>query len=362
MSTPRLPQVQRLIGLARSNGIDVRTTLLRVLVDQFVAERHHPAAEITRFGELCLHLLAKADEADRRLVAEKLADHPETPLAVARRLARDVAPVAAPILMRSQVISDDDMFLAVQSGDPAKALAVARRADLGLAALVALEDFDDPDVRRALAARVGREAPPEPAGPPRPPEADLGERFLAGNPEERESLIAGLVLGTGGAPEANLPEAPPSLEMAALSRREGALGRALAEALRIAPDLAERIASDPHGEPLVVAARALDLGREAATRILLFAHTAIGTNVERVHGLTGLYEVLPRATALALVGSWQAASGAQAKPRTVRHVPVHALDASDRVGARQAATPAGRGGQRRETPLTTVRNRLGEKG
>ena len=261
MSTPRLPQVQRLIGLARSNGIDVRATLLRVLVDQFVAERHHPAAEVTRFGELVLHLLDKADEADRRLVAEKLADHPQTPCIVARRLARDSAEIAAPILERSAAITDDDMFLAVQSGDPAKARAVARRADLGLAALVVLEDMDDPQVRQALADRIGGTVQPV-AGPREPVDADLGRRFLAGSPDERETLIAGLVLGASH-PEPgplSMSEAGPSLEMAALSRREGALARAIAETFRLSLQTAERIAADPNGEPLVVAARALDLG------------------------------------------------------------------------------------------------------
>ena len=357
-----MPQVQRLIGLARSNGIDVRATLLRVLVDQFVAERHHPAAEVTRFGELVLHLLDKADDTDRRLVAEKLADHPQTPCAIARRLARDAAEIAAPILERSAAITEDDMVQAVRSGDPAKARAIARRADLGLTALVVLEDMDDLQVRQALAARVGVTI--EPVAEPRAPvDADLGRRFLDGSPDERETLIAGLVLGLGHpeAPQPNLTETGPSLEMAALSRRDGALARALSETFRISAATAERIASDPHGEPLVVAARALDVGREAATRILLFAHASVGTSVQRVHGLTALYDVLPRVAALTLVESWQAADRAAAKPRTGRHVPVHAMDGSDRVGARQASTPAVRSGARRETPLAAIKNRLGDK-
>lgn len=357
-----MPQVQRLIGLARSNGIDVRTTLLRVLVDQFVAETHHPAAEVTRFGELVQHLLDKADATDRRMVAEKLADHPQTPCIIARRLARDSAEIATPILERSGALSDDDMFLAVQSGDPAKARAVARRADLGLAALVVLEDMDDYQVREALAARIGATITPQ-AELKAPVDVDLGHRFLEGSPDARETILAGLALGLSH-PEPGQPrvsETGPSLEMAALSRREGALARAIAETFRISLQTAERIAADPDGEPLVVAARALDLGREATTRILLFAHTAVGTSVERVHGLTALYDVLPRSAALTLISSWQAADRQVAKPRTGRHVSVHAPDASDRVGARQASTPAARSGPRRQTPLTTVKNRLGDK-
>ncbi len=346
MSPPRLPPVQRLIGLARSNGVDVRPTLLRVIVDQFVAEPQHPAAEVTRFGELVLHLIGRADEAERAVVAAKLADHPQTPAAVARRLAADIAAVAAPILARSTALSDDDQFLAVRSGDPDKALAIAGRADLGLAALVALEDFDDPRIRAALAARIGVEpAAPRRGADTRP--ADLGAAFLAGSTAQRETMIAELVLRPPPAMGAMPSDSQRAIELAALSRRDGAIATALAELLQLDRDTAERIADDQGGEPLIVVARALDLGREAASRILLFAHQAVGTSVARVYDLTALYDVLPRQAALAILRSWQGMkAGAQAPARAARHQPVLAQDASDRIGARQASSVAARAAPR----------------
>ncbi|QCI66517.1 hypothetical protein [Phreatobacter stygius] len=361
MSTPRLPHVQSLIGLARSNGIDVRQTLLRILVDQFVAEPHHSAAEITRFGELALHLIVKADEDDRAIIAAKLADHPQTPTAVARKLATDTIRVAFPILSRSMALSDDDMFLAVRSGDAERALAVASRADLGLAALVALEDMDDPRVAAALTARLSGPPLVATATPAAAKVSDVGRRFLDATPDARESIIAGLALETSGG--AGFPisgaETGQSIELAALSRRPGALADALAQDLRIDAATARRIADDEAGEPLVVAARALDLGREAATRILLFAHAAVGTSVGRVYGLTALYDAMPRVVALALVQSWRdAAALPTTAQRHGRHVPVHALDGSERTGARQAASPVGRPAQRMASPLRPASLRL----
>jgi hypothetical protein len=342
MSPPRLPHVQRLIGLARSNGVDVRPTLLRVIVDQFVAERQHPAAEVTRFGELTLHLLARAQEAERAIVSAKLADHPQTPAALARRLAADTAAVAIPVLARSLALSDDDQFLAVRSGDPDKALAVAGRADLGLAALVALEDFDDPRIRAALAARIGVDPPPvRRATDGRP--ADLGTAFLDAATAQRETIIAELVLRPPPA-IGSMPSDPErAVELAALSRRDGAIALALAELLALDPDTAAGIAGDEGGEPLIVVARALDLGREAASRILLFAHEAVGTSVARVYDLTALYDVMPRQAALAILRSLQSVKrAAQTPARAPRHAPVLAQDASDRIGARQASSSAGR--------------------
>ncbi|MBL8568759.1 MAG: hypothetical protein JNK84_06700 [Phreatobacter sp.] len=339
---PRLPQVQRLIGLSRSNGVDVRPTLLRVVVDQFVAEPHHGAAEVTRFGELVLHLLDRADESERAIVAAKLAPHPQTPTALARRLAADVPAVACPVLAQSPALSDDDQFLAVRSGDAEKAAAVASRADLGLAALVALEDFDDASVAAALAARV----PVQPIamrrtigdGP-----RDLGSAFLGGTAAQRETLIAELVLRPLSIAAETPSDPKRAVELSALSRRTGALAAALVNVLGLAPDTAGRIAGDESGETLIVVARALDLGREAAARILLFAHEAVGTSVARVYDLTALYDALPRPAALTILQSWQAASEALPAPvRTARHASVLAQDASDRIGARQAANPAGR--------------------
>ncbi len=345
MSSPRLPSVQRLIGLARSNGVDVRPTLLRVIVDQFVSEAHHPAAEVTRFAELVVNLLPRAAEADRALVAEKLADHPQTPAAVARALAQDSGVVARPILIRCRALSDDDLFLAVRSGDQDKALAVAEREDIGLAALVALEDMDDPAVRAALAARIGRSVPAP--TPRRTKAADLGLAFLAAATPQRETMLAELALTGEALPPGLGPKsAGLELETAALSRRDGALTEALARTFLFDARTAATIAADPGGEPLVVCARALDLGRESTMRTLLFAHEAIGTSVDRIYALASLYQAIPRGAAVALVRSWQAAAVAETAPRTGRHQPVMASDAGDRVGARQAASVAARAAPR----------------
>jgi len=344
MSSSSLPSVQRLIGLARSNGIDVRPTLLRVLVDQFVIDSHHPAAEVTRFGELVLNLLPKASEADRVIVADKLASHRQTPTAVARRLAADVGVVARPVLLHSRALSDDDLFLAVRSGDLLKALAVAEREDIGLAALVALEEMDEPVIRAALAARVGRVAAPARTSPGSGP-ADIGRRFLSGSTSQRESIVAELAISPTTLPPGTGPRAADlgqGLEVAALSRRAHALAEAVARAFALEPSLASRIAGDPGGEPLVVCARALDLGPQATTRILLFAHEAIGTSVERIYALAALYEAMPRVAAVTILRSWQAAAGQEGVARPPRHQTVYAADASERVGARQAASTSGR--------------------
>lgn len=339
---PRHSQIQRLSELARTNGVDVRNTLLRVIVDLFVGDARHSAAEITRFGELVLRLVETADEDDRARVAEKLAIHPDTPAIVARRFALDTGPVAAPILKHSQSLTEADLLLAVLSGDAAKCVAVASRRDLGLAVRRILETNPDPAVEAALAGLtplvISTEAPQiqTRVAPDHLRMTALG--FLDGGPTERRAILAELANAAVEDVDAVLntraPDAARQVELAALGRRPGALAAAIAKALTLSMTVATRIADDSSGEALVVCAKALDLGQAATTRLLLFANPEIGTSVERVHGMTAFYDAIPLAAALAIVSGWRLA-GPVAAPR---HAPVLSADSSDRVGARQAAS------------------------
>ena len=66
----------------------------------------------------------------------------------------------------------------------------------------------------------------------------------------------------------------------------------LERALGISQALAERIARDHSGEPIVVAAKALGMQAAVLQRILLFLNPAIGQSVERVYDLARLFDEL----------------------------------------------------------------------
>jgi hypothetical protein len=93
------------------------------------------------------------------------------------------------------------------------------------------------------------------------------------------------------------------LEAAVLSRNRDTFARDLAEALHISRAQAHRVADDDLGEPIVTAAKALDIRRVALYRILLFVN--IGRSVARVQALTELHHQLPRQTAEHMVAIWQ---------------------------------------------------------
>jgi hypothetical protein len=82
---PKFPADTRLDGLfdlALRDGVDIRTTLLRVLSDLYVQKPVHTQDEERQFVELSTALIDAVDPATRAAVAATLRDYPGTPDAV----------------------------------------------------------------------------------------------------------------------------------------------------------------------------------------------------------------------------------------------------------------------------------------
>ncbi len=77
--------------------------------------------------EVVTLLMRDAETVVRRTLAENLKDNPDLPHDMARRLASDVAEVAAPILESSDVLTEADLIEFVASQSHAHRLAVAKR-------------------------------------------------------------------------------------------------------------------------------------------------------------------------------------------------------------------------------------------
>jgi hypothetical protein len=110
------------------------------------------------------------------------------------------------------------------------------------------------------------------------------------------------------------------LEAAALSRNREAFAQHLAQALQISRTHAHRLADDELGEPIITAAKALNIRREVLCRILLFVNVAIGHSVERVHALACLFDELTVQAAEHMVAIWQALPKAERSAE--RHQPL----------------------------------------
>ena len=352
MTEPGTPNLDGLDDLARLRGVDTRPTLARVLTDLYVQKRAHSLDEETHYTELVLRLLDGVDVATRAVVAKKLATYPPAPRAVVLRLARDVIDVAEPVLRHSPCLPGAELVAIANECSSLHAAAIAARGGPVGTTTHAI-------VERAPAARPSASPLPrssqwrqiigeaEAVAAP-PAETGLGELFLRSTSEERRVILANLDPAEPIPPRAVPSESVERLEAAALARRPAEFAVELQRALGVTGEVARRMIDDDSGEPLLIAAKAIEMPSQVLVRILLFVNPAVGESVARVFALAQLYPDLPRAAALQLLAALRTA----APPRTI-HQPALWDDGAE--AGRRAGTEAARRGLAPTAPAQPVR-------
>lgn len=316
------PALEGLVDLANRDDIDISPTLLRVLTDLYLSKPTHSSEEERQYTELALRLLDVVDVSARQNVALKLAAYAQAPTEVVRRLANDVVVVADPILRRSRCLTDDELIGIACANEHAQPGGPASRSD----------------------PFAGSDA----AG------SELNEVFFAANAAERRLILLNLHYAPLVAAKPVMPhlaiDAVRRLEAAALGHNAETFVRELARALAVSQEQARRLASDPSGEPIVIAARALAMPAVVLQRILLCLNPVIGHSVQRVYDLADLYDQLKPEAALRMLGIWRSIDR---KPRTPSHHPHYYDDESRRrqesrhADARPVPAVATRSGDRR---------------
>jgi hypothetical protein len=295
------PSLDSLVDLACRDGVDIRPTLLRVVTDLYVQKPGHSAEEETQYVELALGLIQAVDQNTRAIVASTLAAYSAAPVAVLTFLAEFPQALA-----------------------PKK-----------------------PEVQSVFKSQTKY-------GPKPGARNELLEEFLAANSDERRLILNNFDAVTEGEARRLPPvsaEILRRLENAALQHNPGEFARVLERGLGIDHALAERIARDEYGEPIVIAARALSMSASMLQRVLLFLNPAIGQSVERVYDLARLYDDLTPAAAERMLAIWRLPHAA-VKPK---HGSVHWDD--ERRDARSLSTPARyRSDRRRIEQPTRVRS------
>ena len=261
MESASLSRLDHLTRLELRDGVDMRPTLLRVLTDLYVQKPTHTPDEERHYTELALRLLDAVDAGTRQAVAESLARYAAPPLPVIERLAGDLPDVAA--VVRRQANG--------QRPGPIS--------------------YSDGPIQAGTAI-------------------ELNELFLVANAHERRLILLNLDIvapfPAGSVKLSRDAAIGEHLEAAALSRNRETFAQHLAQALQISRTQAYRLADDELGEPIITAAKALNIRREVLYRILLFVNVAIGHSVERVHALASLFDELTVHAAEHMVAIWQA--------------------------------------------------------
>ena len=267
---------------------------------------------------MALRLVDAVDVGTRATVARKLAGYAGAPLAILRRLARDVIEVAEPVLAQSRALNDVELAAIIRDFGLSHAAAIARRN----APVPAPEASPIPE-------RLPASAPPQADAILDPPGLELAELFFSADSAGRRALLVSLADGTDAPSRSSVvSEVVRQLETAALGRDTHGFAALLEQSLGLTREQARRIIADRSGEPLLVAAKALDMPSVVLQRVLLFLDPAIGQSVQRVFDLAALYERLSARATDRLMASLR---GVQpARPRRGVHQPVYHDDEAGR--------------------------------
>jgi hypothetical protein len=294
-----VPGLGDMLDLGHGDGIDMRPTLLRVLTDLYLQRSAHTPDDERYYTELALRLIDAADVSQRAALAVRLARYPSAPRAVVARLARDTIEVAAPLLSHAPCLGATELAAIARECGEAHAGIIATRTPPAIA------------------------AEPMPAAEIDTTAAELSETFFSADAQERRLILIALdySLLEPPAPPAPLERADAwRLETAALAHQTDAVVHELERGLGLARGLARRIVEDAHGEPFIVAAKALGLPSDVLQRMLLFLNPRIGQSVDRVYQLAQLYGEISTAAARRLVAIWRHADERASRPP--RHEPV----------------------------------------
>ncbi len=345
------PSFDGLLDLAQRDGVDIRPTLLRVLTDSYIAHDRHTPEEERQYTELTLRLIDECDIATRAAIAARLASYPAAPRSIILQLARDVLAVAEPVLRHSSVLTAADREAITgchESADeslfeddppPVQAAPALAPVTTGAAAAAAVRVAAPPAPAVPIPAKAADEPPPQDDAPDA---VELCELFFAAGGPERRLILLNLDYAITEPAELSAPFQRADIwrfESAALRHETETVMRELQRALGVSARQARRIVEDELGEPIAVAAKAMNMPTDVLHRVLLFLNFKIGQSVDRVYQLADLYTEISVVSARRLVAIWREADPEEQKPARHRPPARHpaaesarrALIATDRV-------------------------------
>jgi hypothetical protein len=272
-ASPLFPGFDGLMTLSRREGVDIRPTLLRVLTDLYVQAAKHSSDEQRQFVELTSRLIDQVDDATRAAVRARLAIYPGAPLEILYKLGVRPAPTDAPMPLAQEIPSPPP------APPPPKPLTEAQTR---MASNISMQPTDA---------------------------AQICGLFERANSSERAEMLHNLaespLKASPRVPHARATRSIAALEMAAFVTDTENFIRELSETLILPHRIATDVVSDPGGEPLACAMRALDMPGPAFQRVLLFLKPEIGSSVHHVYRLARLYERLSERAALVMLAAWR---------------------------------------------------------
>jgi uncharacterized protein (DUF2336 family) len=141
--------------LSEENSSDRRRELLRSVTDLFLSNKGYAAPQLGMFEEIFTLVADKVAVEARAEFAERMADREDAPVAVVEKLATDDLSVAAPILRRSRVLSDEKLAAIAATSSQDHLLAISGRQTISNIITDVLVRRGDQKVVRSIAGNKG---------------------------------------------------------------------------------------------------------------------------------------------------------------------------------------------------------------
>jgi hypothetical protein len=281
-SQVRLPDP---LELGRDDVLDIRPTLLRALTDLYLQRPVHTPEDESCYTELALRLLDAVDVSERAALAARLAEYSAAPRALVERLARDVTEVARPILLQGHPVNPVE-----PAAEPVNSSAAHSPTLLS----------DEP-------------APPRRSAVPPSEAHELSELFYAASSLERRLILSNLAYAVL-IPIAPLSSAAPldicRLVLAILEGGSQAVAHEIERLLGLSRRQVHRIVGDRRGEPILVAAKAINLPADVMARWTAQRNCMRAQPADQVDALAVLYQEISADAARRLITIWRSTDAA----------------------------------------------------
>lgn len=280
--------------------------LFRAAVSAFCSLTRPSRREIAQLEDLTLPLFDEVSVESRRYVAAALSECEYAPTALVRRLAEEPVEIAAPLLTRSNALSDIDLIALIGRHGLPHARAIARRKELNPTIAALIRALERPTlVKTRPPETVTRLTPkPEPVA-----KADTDRPVSGEAAENARRRLRSMMRPAGDTADVNTFLGQPAyvrLRETALTGNAAFFQTALADALEIDFATARSVTGQSGYAALLAALRALDLSEDRAFLIAVAVHPGEFPHPQAIRLFLDRYRLLHREAALDKVRAWKA--------------------------------------------------------
>lgn len=281
--------------------------LFRAAVSAFCSLTRPSRREIAQLEDLTLPLFNDVSVESRRYVAAALSECEYAPGALVRRLAEEPVEIAAPLLTRSNALSDIDLIALIGRHGLPHARAIARRKELNPTIADLIRALEKPTLVKTR--------PPEtvtrltPAKPEPTAKTDDKHPLPGEGAENARRRLRSMMRPAGEGVAVNTflgQSAYAKLRETALTGNAAFFQTALADALEIDFSIARSVTGQSGYAALLAALRALDLSEDRAFLITVAVYPGEFPHPQAIRLFLDRYRLLHREAALDKVRAWKA--------------------------------------------------------